>query len=78
MTVNVIGIEKHNILDTLEERIYCWVKMRRTIAYVKKFIYGLREEINENNPSNSAYQEYPCGLNVADMQDAETVIIKLH
>ena len=64
VTVNVVGIEKHNILGTLEERISCWVKMRRTLAYVKKFIRTLREKIKENNPSNSAYQEYSCVLNV--------------
>ena len=78
MTVNAIGIEKHNILDTLEERISFWVKMKRTLAYVKKFICRLREKTEGRNSSNNADQEYPCVLNVADIQDAEIIIIKLH
>ena len=78
MTVNAIGIENYNILDTLEERISCWVKMRRTFSYVKKFICRLRGKIKRRNSSNNADQEYPCVLNVADIQDAEIVIIKLH
>ena len=78
MTVNAIGIEKHNILDTLEERISFWVKMKRTLAYVKKFICRLREKTEGSNSSNNADQEYPCVLNVADIQDAEIIIIKLH
>ena len=78
MTVNAIGIEKHNILDTLEDRISFWVKMKRTLAYVKKFICRLREKIEGRNSSNNADQEYPCVLNVTDIQDAEIIIIKLH
>ena len=78
MTVNAIGIEKHNILDTLEDRISFWVKMKRTLAYVKKFICRLREKIEGRNSSNKADQEYPCVLNVTDIQDAEIIIIKLH
>ena len=78
MTVNAIGIEKHNILDTLEERISFWVKMKRTLAYVKKFICRLREKTEGRNSSNNTDQEYPCVLNVADIQDAEIIIIKLH
>ena len=78
VTVNATGIEKYNILDTLEERIFCWVKMRRTPAYVKKFIRRLREKIKRRNSSNNTDQEYPCVLNVADIQDAESIIIKLH
>ena len=45
VTENAIGIEKHNILDTLEERISCWIKMRRTLVYLKKYICRLRERI---------------------------------
>ena len=78
VTVNSTGIERYNILDTLEERISCWVKMRRTLAYVKKFIYILREKIKRRNSSNNTDQEYPCVVNVADIKDAEIVIIKLH
>ena len=78
VTVNATGIERYNVLDTLEERISCWVKMRRTLAYVKKFICRLREKIKRRNSSNSTDQEYPCVLNVADIQDAEIIIIKLH
>ena len=71
VTVNAIGIENYNILDTLEERISCWVKMRRTLSYVKKFICRLRGKIKRRNSSNNADQEYPCVLNFADIQDAE-------
>ena len=78
VTVNATGIEMYNVLDTLEERISCWVKMRRTLAYVKKFICRLREKIKRRNSSNNTDQEYPCVLNVADIQDAEIIIIKLH
>ena len=78
VTVIAIGIEEHNTLDTLEERISCWIKIRRALAYVKKYICRLRENIKEKNSSNSGDQDYPCILNVADIQDAETVIIKLH
>ena len=46
ITVNVIGIKKH-MLNTLEEKISCWVKMRRTLAYVKKYICRLRAKIKE-------------------------------
>ena len=35
-TVNAFGIQ---------ERISCWIKMRRTFAYVKKFIRRLRQKI---------------------------------
>ena len=52
--------------------------MRRTLAYVKKYICRLREKIKEKNSSNSADQEYARVLNVADIQDVETIIIKLH
>ena len=52
--------------------------MRRTLAYVKKFICRLREKIKRRNSSNNTDQEYPCVLNVADIQDAEIIIIKLH
>ena len=76
--VNATGIEKYNILDTLEERIPSWVKVRRTLAYAKKFIRRLREKIKGRNSSNNTDQEHPCVLNVADIQDAEIIIIKLH
>ena len=76
--VNATCIERYNILDTLEERISCWVKMRRTLAYVKKFICRLREKIKKRNSSNNTDQECPCVSNVADIQDAETITIKLH
>ena len=62
----------------LEERISCWIKMRRTLAYVKKHICRLRSKIKGKNSSNNADQEYPCVLNVEEIQDAETIIIKLH
>ena len=52
--------------------------MRRTLAYVKKFICRLREKIKRRNSSNNTDQEYPCVLNVADIQDAEIIIIKVH
>ena len=78
VTVNATGIKRYNILDTLEERISCWVKMRRTLAYVKKFICRLREKIKRGNSSNNTDQEYTCVLNVTDIQDAEIIIIKLH
>ena len=78
MAVNAIGIEKDNIFDKLEERISCWVKMRRALAYVKKYICRLRERIKGKNSSIIADQEYPCVLYVDDIQDAETIIFKLH
>ena len=78
MTVNAIGIKKQNILDTLEERISCWVKMKRTLAYMKKCICRLRAKIKGKNSSNNADREYTCILNVEEIQDAETIIIKLH
>ena len=77
VTVNATGIKRYNILDMLEERISCWVKMR-TLAYVKKFICGLREKIKKRNISNITDQKYPCVLNVADIQNVEIIIIKLH
>ena len=52
--------------------------MRRTLAYVKKFICRLREKIKRRNSSNNTDQEYSCVLNVVDIQDAEIIIIKLH
>lgn len=52
--------------------------MRRTLAYVKKFICRLRQMIKRINSSNNADQKYPCVLNDADKQDAKTIIIKLH
>ena len=73
MTVNVIGIRNYNILDALAERISCSVKMRRTLANVKKFICRLRENIKRRNSSNNANQEYPCVLNLTDIQDSEIV-----
>ena len=78
MTVNAIGIKKQNILDTLEERISCWVKMKRTLAYMKKCICRLRAKIKGKKSSNNADREYTCILNVEEIQDAETIIIKLH
>ena len=78
VTVNATDIERYNILDTLEEIISCWVKRRRTLAYVKKFICRLREKIKRRSSSDNTDQEYPCVLNVADIQDAEIIIIKLH
>ena len=78
MTVNAIGIKKQNILDTLEERISCWVKMKRTLAYMKKCICRLRAKIKGKNSSNNADRECTCILNVEEIQDAETIIIKLH
>ena len=62
----------------LEERISCWIKMRRTLTYVKKHICRLRSKIKGKNSSNNADQEYPSVLNVEEIQDAETIIIKLH
>ena len=52
--------------------------MRRRLAYVKKFICRLREKIKRRNSPSNTDQEYPCVLNVADMQDAEIIIMKLH
>ena len=73
-----MGIENYNILDTLEEKISYWVKIWRTVAYVKMFICRLREKIKNGNSSNNTDQEYPCVLNVANIQDAEIIIIRLH
>ena len=50
----------------------------RTLAYVKKYICSLRKKIKGKNFSYNADQEYPCVLNVEDIQYAETIIIKLH
>ena len=50
--------------------------MKRALAYVKKFICRFREKIEGRNSSNNADQEYPCVLNVTDIQDAEIIIIK--
>ena len=55
---NATGIDINNIMDTLEERISCKVKMRTALAYVKKFICRLREKIKGRNSSNNAVQEY--------------------
>ena len=54
--------------------------MRRTLAHVKKFIRRLREKIKRRNASNNGDQEYPCAcvLNVADIRNAESIIIKFH
>ena len=52
--------------------------MRRTLAHVKKLICRLREKIKIKNFSSSADQEYPCVSNVVDIQDAKSIIIKLH
>ena len=52
--------------------------MRKTLAYVKKLICSLRQKIKRINSSNNADEEYPCVLNVVDIKDAETIIIKLH
>ena len=52
--------------------------MRRTLAHVKKLICRLREKIKRKNSSSSADQEYPCVSNVVDIQDAKSIIIKLH
>ena len=77
VTVNAIGIENYNILDMVEKKIISsWIKMRKTLTYVKKFICRLRGKIKERNSSNNADQEYPCVY--ADIQDAEIIIIKLH
>ena len=37
VTANTIDIKNCNILNMQEKRISCWVKMRRTLAYVKNF-----------------------------------------
>ena len=78
MILNAIAIESYNILDMLEERITCRVKMKKTLAYLKKFICILRENIKGKKSSNNSDQEYPCIIKVADIQAAEIIIIKLH
>ena len=77
VTLNATDIENCNIWDTLEEIISCLVKMRRALSYAK-FICRLKEKIKTRNSSNNADQEYPCVLNVEDIQDAESIIIKFH
>ena len=62
----------------LEERTTCRVKMKITLAYLKKFICILRENIKGKKSSNNSDQEYPCIIKVADIQAAEIIIIKLH
>ena len=69
---NAIGIRNYNILDTLEGRISCWAEMRNTLAYVKNLICSLTKNIKWINSSNNADQEYPCVLNVVDIQDADS------
>lgn len=71
-TVNAIGIKNYNILDALEERISCWAEIRNTLAYVKKLICSLTKNIKRINSPNNADQEYPCVLNVVDIQDADS------
>ena len=49
----------------LEERISCWVKMRRKPAYLKKFICRLRGKFKGRNSSNNTdtYLSYKLQTN---------------
>ena len=42
--------------------------MRRTFAYVKKFICRLRKIVKGRNSTNNADEDKPCVLNIEDIR----------
>ena len=80
LKVNCTSIsQRYNLLTTLENRYSDWMKMKRIVAIVQKFILKCKKKIAKRYKSDLSEEEeiQPTLISVGELQSAENAILRM-
>ena len=78
LEVDTTIVQENNLLSNFEERISCWNKMKKVLAFVKKIVSILRQTANTKEITKNTSKQHSPSLRVKNINDSEETIIKLH